>query len=215
MYKGRVSMVAPKVKDRPILSDEEFDSFLAAVDREKDEFMRLRNGCVLCLLWKTGKRNSEVRELLRENVNVKEDGFVDVTFRLLKKRRHETATKTLQADKYTPYVTRYLRFHDREFKEVKHLFPSVIFNQEGIADFEDKAMTRQTLRNIVKRYSPTGWPHLFRETQGAKIVREDPTIIGVFKVKRRLDLEGELTAFRYLERYASDLISAEEGSAKT
>lgn len=48
--------------------------------------------------------------------------------------------------------------------------------------------------------------HLFRETVGAEIVREDNSIMAAFKVMLRLDLEDERTALRYVRRYAIDRI---------
>ena len=45
---------------------------------------------------------------------------------------------------------------------------------------------------------------------GAKIVRSDPTIMAPFKVMQRLDLESYTTAFRYMRRYAVDIIEKEK-----
>jgi hypothetical protein len=53
------------------------------------------------------------------------------------------------------------------------------------------------------------WCHLFRETAASDVVKSDPSIIGAFKVQRRLDLENIQTGFRYLKRFSADLIERE------
>jgi hypothetical protein len=41
-------------------------------------------------------------------------------------------------------------------------------------------------------------------------VREDKTIMAVWKVKKRLDLEKTETAWRYMDRYGVDVINRKE-----
>jgi hypothetical protein len=55
---------------------------------------------------------------------------------------------------------------------------------------------------------------LFRETVASDIIREDDSIIAAFKVQRRLDLEDFRTGFRYLKRFATDIIAEEEEKLK-
>jgi integrase len=73
----------------------------------------------------------------------------------------------------------------------------------------DEHLTGRSVFNIVRDVTKRIWPHLFRETAAADIVRADPTLTAVFKVQRRLDLESYDVAFNYLKRYASDVIERE------
>ena len=76
----------------------------------------------------------------------------------------------------------------------------------------DQHISGRQVFNIVRSLSDRVWCHLFRETAAADIIRQDPTIIGAFKVMRRLDLESYQTGFNYLKRFAADVINrTEEG----
>jgi hypothetical protein len=44
---------------------------------------------------------------------------------------------------------------------------------------------------------------------GGQIVKVDPSVMAVWKVKRRLDLEKTETAWRYMDRYGTDIIKRE------
>ena len=58
---------------------------------------------------------------------------------------------------------------------------------------------------VVVSASEEAWPHLFRETVGARVVkRHGQTIVSLFAVKRRLDLERLDTAMRYIDRYVGE-----------
>ena len=74
----------------------------------------------------------------------------------------------------------------------------------------DQHISGRQVFNIVRDLSETVWPHLFRETAAADIIKKDSSIIGAFKVKRRLDLESYQTGFNYLRRFAVDIIQREE-----
>lgn len=99
--------------------------------------------------------------------------------------------------------------------ECRCLFPSNRYSPltDTVVLDPERHITRRTVHNIVTR-TETGrlmWPHLFRETQGARVVRRHgDTIVSIFAVKRRLDLENPDTALRYVERYGTDLIQPEE-----
>jgi len=68
-----------------------------------------------------------------------------------------------------------------------------------------KSLSQTTVWRIVVAAGEETWPHLFRETVGAKVVkRHGDTINGFFAVKRWLDLERLETAMRYVERYATE-----------
>jgi len=70
-------------------------------------------------------------------------------------------------------------------------------------------MTGRQVFNILRQLSLGVWPHLFRETVGSDVIKQDSSIIGAFKVMRRLDLEDYHTGFNYLRRYAGDIIRRE------
>ncbi len=62
------------------------------------------------------------------------------------------------------------------------------------------------MRSVTDR----AWPHLFRETVASDVIEADPSIYGAFKVQRRLDLKDHRTGFRYLRRFATDIIRRSE-----
>ena len=99
----------------------------------------------------------------------------------------------------------------KKHPECKFLFPSIknVFG-ETLVFYPDKHLSGRHILRIIKQFNPRAWCHLFRETMGAKIVRSDPTIMAPFRVMRRLDLESHTTAFRYMQRYAADIIEKEE-----
>ena len=76
--------------------------------------------------------------------------------------------------------------------------------------YANKHLTGRQVFNIVRATNESIWPHLFRETVGSDVIKSDPTIIGAFKVQRRLDLEDFKTGFNYLRRYAADIITREQ-----
>jgi hypothetical protein len=93
---------------------------------------------------------------------------------------------------------------------VKFLFPSArnVFGHYVI--LPNKHLNGRHIFNIVRGLTTNCWPHLFRETAGSEIVKNDPTLIGIFKVMQRLDLEDYRTGFNYLKRYAGDVIQREQ-----
>jgi hypothetical protein len=61
----------------------------------------------------------------------------------------------------------------------------------------DRHLSDREVFNIVRNTTETIWPHLFRETVASDIVKQDNSIIAVFKVQKRLDLEDMRTGFSY------------------
>ena len=117
-------------------------------------------------------------------------------------------------DPYVQPIIRYLEHMKREHPEYKYLFPATKLtgfgDQRTLYVDPDRHLTGRQLWNMVTEERPETWPHLFRETQGAKVAkRYGNAITGVFAVKQRLDLERIETAMRYVARYAIDLIEAE------
>ena len=73
---------------RTVISAEEFNEALNAVEMLKDEFLRLRALAVLCLLRLTGKRREEIAKIPLDFVKM-ENGFLNVRFELEKKKRRK------------------------------------------------------------------------------------------------------------------------------
>jgi hypothetical protein len=98
----------------------------------------------------------------------------------------------------------------------KWLFPSgkALFNTYMIGS--SKHLTTRQLENLLSELDATIWPHLFRETRGATLVKQDEARFGeatletVYLVKKSLNLERETTPWHYIDRYASEKIETEE-----
>lgn len=106
---------------------------------------------------------------------------------------------------------KYLEYLDSLKPKFTYFLPRVkpVFGHNTI--IPDAHISGRQVFNIVRNLSNSVWPHLFRETVGSDVIKEDPTIIGAFKVMRRLDLEDYRTGFNYLKRYAKDIISRQRG----
>jgi len=90
----------------------------------------------------------------------------------------------------------------------KFFFPRTrrFWGQEFMIMYDEHISGRQVF-NLVRATSEKVWVHLFRETCASDIVRADASIIAAYKVQRRLDLERVETGFRYVRRFAADIIS--------
>lgn len=94
--------------------------------------------------------------------------------------------------------------------EIEWLFPRTHFSPYlKTLTFDRTHLTTRQLLRIVQKKNPNIWNHLFRETVGAEVVRQDKTIMAVWKVTKRLDLEKTETAWRYMDRYGTDVIKRE------
>jgi integrase len=107
-------------------------------------------------------------------------------------------------------ILEYLEFLEKFEPKPKFVFPSVksLFG-ESLIIYPERHLTGRQIFNIVRGLSAMVWPHLFRETVASDIVKQDSSLIGAFKVQRRLDLESFQTGFNYLKRYAADVIERE------
>ena len=150
----------------------------------------------------------------------KESLKLTITFTVVKKRKKTrlAARRAKQLDLRDIYVQHILRYYiwmKNHHPECKYLFPSTrsIFGQ-SLFFYKDKHLSGRQILRIVDALNPRAWVHLFRETEGAEVVKKDPTVIGVFKVMRRLDLDSEEAAWRYIRRYATDVIEYEEKQKK-
>jgi site-specific recombinase XerD len=201
-----------------VITEEEFEEALYNAEQIPNEFLRLRACAVLCLLRLTGKRRGEIAILPLENFKV-EKGFLNITFILEKKRKEKTLQKlsTKSVALTHPLVRPILQYLDYLNKQnpkpkyflpqAKSVFGSIVINPE-------QHISGRQVFNIVRGLSESIWPHLFRETVASDIIKEDDSIISAFKVQRRLDLEDFRTGFRYLKRFATDIIVREEEKLK-
>ena len=209
-----------KAERKTVIEEDEFKAMLRrAGEDQPHEYYALRDRALLCILWKTGKRRGEVARLEVADLEVdRERGLLHITFTLEKKRRGSILTrrrtKTLSLeDPYVKPILEYLEYLKRLSPGCRYLFPSTRWNPltGALTIIGDRHISGVQVWRIVTRAGPEAWPHLFRETQGARVVRRyGNTITGVFAVKQRLDLEQIQTAMRYVERYAVDLIEPEE-----
>jgi len=184
----------------------------------KPKFFSLRTRAILCIFYLTGKRRSEVCRLELNDIEAS-GGVLNIAFTLSKKRRESVLTKRAiktipLTDPLTHPITEYLYYLKAMNPPPRYLLPACkpVFGSGYVIDGETHIGGRQLL-NLVRQVSEDAWPHLFRETAGAEIVKHDPTIVGVFKVKQRLDHENLQTSMRYLARYANDVINREESKS--
>jgi len=210
-----------KLQREDVIGRAEFDAMLRrAAENRPHPYYALRDQAVLCILWKTGKRRGEVARLKVSDINLnREAGTLSITFRVEKKRRRlalsQRRTKTiLLSDPYAQPIIRYWEHMRTRHPDCIYLFPSTRLtgfgDEKTVTLIPDRHLTGQQIWNIVDRANPMAWPHLFRETVGAKIVRRfGNTLESVFSVKLYLDLERTDTDMRYISRYGEQLAARE------
>lgn len=206
-----------RTQRQTVITDNEFLTMLSRAAEIKHEFLRLRAKALLCVLRLTGKRRSEIAMLQFGSFKV-EKGFLNITFTLLKKRKGtvltKQATKSIPlSDPLTEPILVYLEYLNSLDPKPKYLLPRVktIFGSTWIICTDSHISGRQ-VANVIRGLSEKVWCHLFRETAASDVIKTDPSIIGAFKVMRRLDLKDYRTGFNYLRRFASDIIMRETGS---
>jgi site-specific recombinase XerD len=207
-----------RMERQKVITEEEFEEALNKAEQIPNEFLRLRAKAVLCLLRLTGKRRGEIAVLPLENFKV-EKGFLNITFILEKKRKGHVLQKlsTKSVSLTHPLVRpilQYLEYLNNMKPKPKYFLPQAKSVFGYIVINPNKHVSGRQVFNIVRECSETFWPHLFRETVASDIIRQDDSIIAAFKVQRRLDLEDFRTGFRYLKRFATDIIAEEEGKLK-
>jgi len=210
-----IEMTNVKVERKDVISDKEFEETVAKADKLDREYFRLRAKALLGLFARTGKRRQEVGWLEPDDLAVKGDKL-SVTFTVVKKRKKSVISKRREkqiplSDPCAQYIVEYWEWMKKHHPECKYLFPS-IRSMFGIDLFfhKDRHLSGRHILRIVKELNPRLWCHLFRETVGAEVVRSDQSLIGVFKVMMRLDLEKETTAWNYVRRFAVDVIEHEK-----
>jgi hypothetical protein len=207
-----------RMERQKVITEEEFEEALNKAEQIPNEFLRLRACAVLCLLRLSGKRRGEIAVLPLENFKV-EKGFLNITFILEKKRKGHVLQKlsTKSVSLTHPLVRpilQYLEYLNNMKPKPKYFLPQAKSVFGYIVIIPEQHISGRQVFNIVRECSETFWPHLFRETVASDIIREDDSIIAAFKVQRRLDLEDFRTGFRYLKRFATDIIAEEEGKLK-
>lgn len=203
-----------------VLSTREVDEMLKEADNIKSMYFSLRAKALISI-FKTGKRRASVAALEVADLEKKGD-YLYITFTVVKKRKKDILsrrrTKRFKlSSRYAQNILAYLDYLQTHHSECKFMFPSIhsVFGL-GYAVSEDRHLSGRQILRIVKQLNPKAWCHLFRETRGAEIVKKDESekgeasILTVYRVKRALDLESEATAWRYINRYATETIEDEE-----
>jgi len=207
-----VTNVLGDKKHRPdVIGLAEFqEMYRVLVGAEGHSYYVKRNLAILCLLWLTGKRAEEVASVNLHTIEATRD-TLDVAFVVGKKRviaRHSTRIKSIPLeDPYAKPVLEYYNHMMDHHADCSYLFPSTRYSNlnHTVTLDPDRHLSRTTVWRVVVSASEEAWPHLFRETVGARVVkRHGQTIVSLFAVKRRLDLERLDTAMRYLDRYVGE-----------
>ena len=197
-----------------VITREEFEDALeSARGLDSHPYYSLRDQAILCILWLTGKRAEEVAQLKLDDIKLS-GGLLRITFMVAKKRnssewdRRRTKAVSL-TDPYTEPVTRYYHYMLENHPDCPYLFPTTtLSNLTGQVIIRPEThLNRESIWRRVTLHGPETWTHLYRETQGARIVRsQNNQIAALFAVKQRLDLEKLDTAMKYIQRYGIDII---------
>jgi len=210
-------MTNTQIKREDTIDLAEFQGMIARGNTLKypHQYYRLRDLAIICILRKTGKRRVELTRIKRAHITVIDNHMV-ITFYVAKKRTNNPLgqrreKKISLADTFVKPIQDYIAWLDENEPNGEYLFPHTSYSPFGNRLHIDnsKPTDGRTLLRSVKKLNPNAWCHLFRESVAADIIRRDPSILAVFRVKKRLDLESHLTAFKYMERFASDVIESE------
>ena len=218
-YKGALKMTNVRNSElrenrQNVITEEEFEEAIYNAEQIPNEFLRLRACAVLCLLRLTGKRRGEIAMLPLDNFKTEKE-FLKITFILEKKRKEKTlqkiSTKSIPlSDPFTKPIIEYLNYLSKQKPKPKFWLPRAKSVFGTIIMIPEEHIGGRQVFNIVRGCSETIWCHLFRETVASDIVKQDNSIIAAFKVQRRLDLEDYRTGFRYVKRFAEDVIEREQ-----
>jgi len=195
-------------KKRSILSDREFHKLLAQARVNAFDFLGYRNPAILCTLRISGKRREEIAALKYSDV-WRDDNYLFFNFILLKKHQNkvpEIVKKTRIDGPLSKPIIAYKEYLDEKLEQRPlYFWPRVncAFGLYYSIDFEN-GISGRTVYDVVRdsgdKAGVNVWPHLFRETVGGNVVKNDPTLAGIAKVKSRLDIH-ERTAWNYMDRY--------------
>ncbi|MHA1973253.1 MAG: site-specific integrase [Candidatus Hodarchaeales archaeon] len=195
-------------KKRSILSDKEFNKMLTSSRVHNFEFLSYRNPAILCTLRISGKRREEIAALKYNDLWM-DDDYIYFNFILLKKHEEKPPEKVKRTRIDGPLsapILDYVKYVEKHFEDTPvFLWPSVrnYFGHTYYVEL-DKGITGRTVYDVVRDAGDSCgvnvWPHLFRETVGGNVVKRDPSLMGIAKVKNRLDIT-ERTAWHYMDRY--------------
>lgn len=211
----RVRLSKAREERTTVVGDEEFETILDKARKIENKFFRLRTLALLCVLRLTGKRRGEVASVKLIETKT-ENSFLNLTFTLEKKRKgHVSSRQALKSiplsDPFTKPILEWIDYLNTLEPTPTFLFPPVkpIFGGAYII-LSDEHLKGRHIFNLVRSVTEEVWPHLFRETVASDVIKKDSSIFGAFKVERRLDLEDYRTGFRYLRRFATDIIEREQ-----
>ena len=200
-----------------VISEQEFQKTLEQTlnDESQLEYYRLRDASIQCIFKLTGKRVSEVSRLKQEDLKIVGENL-SITFTVSKKRKKEMLTLRREkqiplTDPFTSHILKYQEWMRNNIgNQIEWFYPRTHFSPfTNTLTLDKKPLTTRQMLRIVQKYNANIWCHLYRETAGAEIVKADPTVMAVWKVKKRLDLEKTETAWRYMDRYGTDVIRRE------
>jgi integrase len=115
------------------------------------------------------------------------------------------------ADPLAKHITNLQSFLESLDRKTEYFFPASRDVFGAVVILQDAGVKGRQIYNLVHALNSELWPHLFRDTVGAEIVRADSSLFGLFKVLTRLDLENLETARRYVKRYVGEVIEVPEG----
>jgi integrase len=124
----------------------------------------------------------------------------------------ESLKSLFLSDPLAHHITDYLKFLESQKPTPLFFFPASrdIFGN-AVVILQDEGIKGRQIYNLIHALNSELWPHLFRDTMGAEIVRADSSLYGLFRVMRRLDLENLETSTRYVRRFIGEVIEAPEG----
>lgn len=193
-----------------VISNSEMQEAIENARQIKDVYFQLRAVAVISLFRLSGKRRGEIAMIPLDNFT-EEQGYLVVKFLLEKKRTiaalNKTSTKRFElSDPLTQNVIEYLDYLKTLTPKPKFWLPSGkdVFGVYVINP--DKHLSGRQVFNIVRENSESIWCHLFRETKGADVVKQDDSINAIFTVQQALDLENFETAFKYIKRYSKQVL---------
>lgn len=216
-------MTNTKVSRKDVPTDEEVLKELETASKIPSLFQRRRAEAIVALL-ETGKRRSEIATLQKDDLTI-EEPYLFARFTVRKKRKKDIhglqrTKKFLLTSPYAQAILRWLVFINDKAPGNPNLFPRIknYFGQT-IAIHPTEAMKPQAVWRILKKLNPQDWPHLHRERRAVKVIRADEKLFGratletVYKIKRRLDLEDESTAYNYINRHETQIVNEADEEA--
>ena len=205
-----------RVKRTTVVTDEEIAEMFKKADEFKNEYFKLRAKALVSMLRLFGKRRKELCILRLDDVEV-DSKYLTVTFTLLKKRKEtvfsrRAVKKVPLTDPLTKPIVEYKNYLEGLNPKPLYFFPrgKAVFNNYVLIPNEH--LSGRQLFNILRSLSNKVWMHLFRETVATDVIKQDSSLMGAFKVMRRLDLSDFRTGYNYLRRFASDVIERETQS---